>query len=456
MKRLRGSVRYYKVSKTRVKSNTENVYIAFGSNEGDRRAKIESAIENIASLPRTRIISRSRIEETEPLGGPPQGRFLNGVLKVRTGLGPLEFLKRLSDIEQRLGRRAGSKNGPRPVDLDMLFYGNRIIKSGRLTVPHPRLHERDFVLRPLRQLEPSFMHPVLRRSISSMAKRKNMLIIKKSALLKKRLKRGGGTIGLVPTMGYLHEGHLSLIRRARRECDTVVVSIFVNPTQFSPGEDYSDYPRDLRRDIRMCESVGADIIFHPSARDMYPDCFSTEVNVRGLTEGLCGAKRPGHFSGVATVVNKLFNIIAPTAAYFGQKDGQQAFMIKRMAADLGMAVKIHICPTVRESDGLAMSSRNIYLNKRQRAEAPVLYGALVYAGKMVRGGGRDAAKIIRAMRGMISSKSSARIDYISVVDTGSLRGVKRLRGEVMVALAAKFGKTRLIDNIIIKAVRKAA
>jgi len=272
---------------------------------------------------------------------------------------------------------------------------------------------------------------------------KKMYEFSKTAHLK------GKTIGFVPTMGYLHEGHLSLIRKARKENDLVVVSIFVNPLQFGPKEDFKRYPRDLKRDMKMAKEAGADLIFYPDAKDMYPDGFKTYVNVEELSDKLCGKFRPGHFKGVATVVTKLFNIVSPDIAYFGQKDAQQAIIIKRMVKDLNIPIKIKVLPIVRERDGLAMSSRNTYLNEKERKDALVLYQALNLAKDLIKRGITDTDKIIKKMRQLIKKKKNAKIDYIEIVEMDNLSPVKKVSGKCLIALAVWIGKTRLIDNIII-------
>lgn len=265
-----------------------------------------------------------------------------------------------------------------------------------------------------------------------------------------QIRRSGEKIGFVPTMGYLHEGHLSLIRRAGQLSQVVVVSIFVNPTQFGPQEDLSNYPRDLSRDTQLCHQTGCDVFFVPSAEEMYPQGYCTYVQVENLTEALCGASRPGHFRGVATVVTKLFNIVKPHLAVFGQKDAQQAFVIRRMARDLNQDLEIVVAPTVREPDGLAMSSRNEYLTPQERSEAPVLFRALEWVRSQIEAGERHAEILLKGMNQMISEKRTAEIDYISIVDVENLRPLKMLEGEVLVALAVKFGRARLIDNLLIQ------
>lgn len=259
----------------------------------------------------------------------------------------------------------------------------------------------------------------------------------------------GKTIGLVPTMGFLHEGHLSLMRHARAENDLVVVSIFVNPTQFGPKEDYKSYPRDMKRDSEMAESVGVDIIFAPSAEDMYPNVYATYVSVERLTEKMCGKSRPGHFRGVTTVVTKLFNIIRPHRAYFGQKDAQQSQVIKRMTEDLNFDIQIMVLPTIREADGLAMSSRNTYLNPEERQAALILTKSLHEAENMIKSGNRNTGIILQKMRDMIEAEPLAKIDYISIVNADTLDDLDLINGKILIALAVFIGKTRLIDNLII-------
>lgn len=261
------------------------------------------------------------------------------------------------------------------------------------------------------------------------------------------MRKEGKSIGLVPTMGSLHDGHLSLVKVAKKHTDVVVLSIFVNPMQFGPKEDYERYPRDLKHDEEMASEAGVDVIFYPSMKEMYPEGYATYVNVEKLTNNLCGVSRPGHFRGVATVVTKLFNIVKPEVAYFGQKDMQQALMIKKMAADLNMDTEVKITPIVREKDGLAMSSRNMYLSGTDRKDATVIYQALKNAEALIKSGERDAGKIVKVVEDMIRSKQSARIEYVKVVDIKELKDMKMISGEVMVATAVFFGNTRLIDNI---------
>ncbi len=269
----------------------------------------------------------------------------------------------------------------------------------------------------------------------------------------KQARAKGKSIGFVPTMGALHQGHISLIERAAKRCDFVVVSIFVNPTQFGPKEDFKKYPRPIKLDVAACKKAGADAVFIPSVKQMYPQENLTWVNVEKLSLRLCGRFRPGHFRGVATVCAKLFNIVQPDFAFFGQKDTQQATIIKRMVADLNMPLEIIICPTVREKSGLAMSSRNQYLSTKEKIEAAYLYKSLTKCRQMFADGVRDVKKIISQMRKIIHSAKSAKIEYIEIVDLKTLEPVKKIDRPVLVALAVWVGGTRLIDNIIIDKTR---
>ena len=259
-----------------------------------------------------------------------------------------------------------------------------------------------------------------------------------------------GTIGFVPTMGYLHEGHLELVCRARAENDVTVVSIFVNPAQFGPGEDFEKYPRDPERDLALLEEIGVDYVFTPSPLEMYPSGFDTWIEVHQVTRPLEGAARPGHFRGVATIVAKLFNIVQPTRAYFGQKDSQQCIVIRKMTADLNMPVEIIIVPIVRESDGLAMSSRNVYLSREQRSQAPVIYRSLQLARQLWIEGEKNAAEIKRNMTAMIQEQPLANIEYISIADTDTLEELETVRPPALLSMVVKFGRTRLLDNIILQ------
>lgn len=259
------------------------------------------------------------------------------------------------------------------------------------------------------------------------------------------------SIGFVPTMGYLHDGHLSLIKEARKNCDIVVVSIFVNPTQFGPSEDLDKYPRNIDRDLNLISEINANLVFIPSAEEIYPQGYNTYVEVfGGITEKMCGASRPGHFRGVTTVVMKLFNIVKPDKAYFGQKDAQQLLVIKKMVLDLNMDISIISCPIVRETDGLAMSSRNVYLTKEQREYAPIIYKSLQQAKRTIQSGENDLNVIKEKIINNLKSCPILEIDYVFIADSQTLEEVNYFRNkEILIAIAAKFGNTRLIDNILV-------
>ena len=264
----------------------------------------------------------------------------------------------------------------------------------------------------------------------------------------KQWKKEGLTVALVPTMGYLHEGHRSLMERARKENDRVVVSVFVNPTQFGPNEDLASYPRDLEHDAALCDSVGVDLIFHPTPEEMYPKGFCSFVDMDVLTKELCGLSRPVHFRGVCTVVSKLFHIVTPDRAYFGEKDAQQLAVIKRMVLDLNLDIEIVGCPIVREADGLAKSSRNTYLSPEERKAALVLSRSIFAGKKLAESGETDAHKLVQAMTDIISAEPLARIDYVKVVDLLTMQQIDKLDRPFLAAIAVYIGKTRLIDNFM--------
>lgn len=264
-----------------------------------------------------------------------------------------------------------------------------------------------------------------------------------------RNRQQGRNVALVPTMGYLHDGHLSLVRQARQMAEIVVVSIFVNPTQFGPSEDFESYPRDLIRDCDLLQHSQVDIVFAPEADEMYGKDFSTRIEMTGITDMLCGTSRPGHFSGVMTVVTKLFNIVLPDFALFGQKDYQQSVVIRRMVRDLNMPVEISVCSTVRESDGLALSSRNTYLSEEERKVAPLIYQALQKAEEWVRDGERSAEKIRKKILALYGEEPSLNVEYVEVVDPDTLQPVKKISRPAVIAVAVRLGETRLIDNTMV-------
>ncbi|MFZ5800837.1 MAG: pantoate--beta-alanine ligase [Candidatus Omnitrophota bacterium] len=413
-------------------------YLGIGSNLGKRQENIRRAIE-LLKQSGIKVKKVSTIIETEPMGGPPQGKFLNAVLEVDTRLKPHALLETLKNIEEQLGRKRTVRFGPRTIDLDILTYDSKSIKEKDLIVPHPRMHQRDFVLRPLKEIAPHmFKNPP-----------KVVKTIKEMRQLTAKIKQQGKTIGFVPTMGYLHEGHLSLMRQAKHDCDVCVISIFVNPLQFGPQEDFRQYPRDFKRDELLAKGAGVDIIFCPEAKEMYPVEQLTLVNVERLSSGLCGASRPGHFKGVATVVTKLLNVVQPDFAYFGQKDFQQARIIQKMCADLNFPVEVKIMPIVREKDGLAMSSRNKYLSFQERKDALAVNESLEMAKEMVKHGQRSINVVQAAMREIIERKKTARIDYLAFVDADDLQPLKEIKGKMVIAAAVWFGTTRLIDNCLL-------
>jgi pantoate--beta-alanine ligase len=267
--------------------------------------------------------------------------------------------------------------------------------------------------------------------------------------LVKEARGKGKKIGFVPTMGALHIGHISLIEAAKKDCDFIVVSIFVNPTQFGEGEDFEKYPRPLEADLEICRKTGVDVVFNPAPEQMYQAENITWVNVEKLTKTLCGRFRPGHFRGVATVCAKLFNIVGPDVAFFGQKDAQQAVVIRRMVADLKMPLEIVVCPTVREADGLAVSSRNKYLSEQQKKDATYIYKSLQKCEEMIKAGIKDAGRIVREMQKVLNEVPSIEIEYVSIVDAESLQNLDRVAGKVLAAVAVRIGPARLIDNIVV-------
>jgi pantoate--beta-alanine ligase len=282
---------------------------------------------------------------------------------------------------------------------------------------------------------------------------KNLEQINQIAQMPKKAReihKTGKTIGLVPTMGYFHQGHLSLMKAAKEETDHVIVSLFVNPTQFGPSEDFDRYPRDLKRDMELAKQTGVDTIFCPTIDEMYPSGFLTQVKVENLGDMLCGASRPGHFQGVTTVVSKLFNIISPDFAYFGQKDAQQTIIIKKMVEDLNFHINIRVLPIVREKDGLAMSSRNIYLSERERKAALCIYSAIQQAEKIFNKGERETNPLINQAKDIINDEPLAKLEYLVICHIKDLSPLEKIEDKALMALAVRIGKTRLIDNTILK------
>ena len=418
-------------------------YLGLGSNLGDRAGSIKAALEQLDLVPGIEVVRSSQLIETDPVGGPPQDRFLNGVAELATTLSPQALLSICRELERRAGRELdGPRNHPRPLDLDLLFFGDQQVDTRELVVPHPRWRDREFVTRPLKELGVDlgrFPEPESPRVITGAAE----FSAQQLAWL-----RGDCVIGLVPTMGALHEGHASLFRRARRECDRVAATIFVNPKQFGEGEDLDKYPRDLERDLAVLRSEGVDAVFAPLPAEMYSEGFCSDVAVGEEARELEGAVRPGHFSGVATVVAKLFALSQPTRAYFGRKDAQQVAVLRRLVQDLAFPIDIRECDIVREPDGLAMSSRNAYLSTAERAVAPVLFRALSASVQAFGNGERDADALVAIATEMIEAQDGVDLEYLELRREGDLARLPAgpvTSGRLLVA--ARVGPTRLIDNM---------
>jgi pantoate--beta-alanine ligase len=404
-----------------------------------------------------RVVRESSLRETTPIGGPAgQPSFLNGAILVETSLSPHNLLARLMDVEQGLGRKRTEHWGPRTVDLDLLLYDDVVLDTPELTLPHPRMTLRRFVLEPAAEIAGEMIHPAIGRSVVELLKQLNQRMPAKVISCPRQTqawvlsqKRAGRRVGVVPTMGALHAGHLSLVEHSRRECDATVVTIFVNPKQFGPAEDFSRYPRQMERDLDLLAPLGVDVVFAPTPVEMYPPRFATTVKVASVTDRWEGAVRPEHFAGVTTVVLKLLNIVPADRAYFGRKDYQQYVVVRRMAADLNLPTEIVACPTVREPDGLAMSSRNAYLSADERRRGLVLSRSLHVAREMFASGERDAAKIRESVRRTIAGEAGVQLDYATVVDGETLEELSQIDGAAVVLVAARVGATRLIDNAIL-------
>lgn len=424
------------------------VFLGLGSNVGDRRARISGALQALAAVPGVRVERVSQLRETTLVGdGPPQGPFLNGVAELATTLPPHALLAVLKQLEADAGRALPAPpNHPRPLDLDILFHGSESVDTKDLVVPHPRWHEREFVVAPLRELGVD-VDAMPRREAARVATTAGELVAACARWL-----AGGCVVGLVPTMGALHDGHASLLRAARRECDRVVATVFVNPLQFGPREDFAAYPRTLDADREICRRAGVDVLFAPPVAEMFDPEFCSHVGVGRAAQGMEGALRPGHFRGVATVVARLFALARPHRAYFGEKDAQQLAVIRRMVQDLGFPLQVVACPIVREPDGLAMSSRNVYLTGADRAAAPVLHRALASAREQFRRGRRDRDELIGRVRAVLATEPAASVDYVELRREGDLAPLPA--GEVAggrLLVAARFTRgarpVRLLDNL---------
>lgn len=396
--------------------SAEIVYLGLGSNEGDRLQHLQRALQRLAATPGVELLRSSDWLETALVGdGPAQGPFLNGVAELRCSLPPLALLAVCKRLEAEAGRRLPAlRNHPRPLDLDLLFYGDRQLDTRDLVLPHPRWHERSFVTQPLQQLGLDCQH-LPRHGGMSLLTAPHELAARCQDWL-----AGGCRIGIVPTMGALHAGHQSLMRAARRENDRVLVTIFVNPLQFGPHEDFAAYPRDLDGDLRWCAAAGVDAVFAPAVAAMYDPGFCSQVAVGAEAEGMEGAVRPDHFRGVATVVARLLALARPHAAYFGEKDAQQLAVIRRLVRDLGFPVQVHGCPIVREADGLALSSRNVYLGAADRQAATVLYRALASARLAFARGETAAAALLARARAVLATEPRAQLEYLELRREGDL------------------------------------
>ena len=423
-------------------------YLGLGSNEGDREAAIRAGLAGLEATPGVAVLRVSQLTESELHGdGPPQGPFLNGVAELASSLPAQALLGVLQALEVAAGRSLPAPRGhPRPLDLDLLAYGDAVIDLRGLRVPHPRWHEREFVLGPLRELgvDTSGWHRWQQPEVFDDPAAFSACCA--------RWRAGGCEIGLVPTMGALHAGHRSLIERARAECDRVVVTVFVNPLQFGQGEDLTSYPRFLARDVELCRDAGVDVVFAPADGAMYGEDFCSLVAVGRAAETMEGAVRPDHFTGVATVVVKLLAMSGPQRAYFGEKDAQQLAVIRRACRDLGFPIEIVGCPIVRESDGLALSSRNVYLGPEDRAAATVLFRALGAARQAFRDGERDRDALIGLVADLMRREPHVAVDYVELRREGGLEPLPP--GPVdsgRLLVAARFAgdgrPVRLIDNM---------
>lgn len=425
-------------------------YLGLGANEGDRERAIRTAVERLGATPGVRVLRISSLHESEFVGdGPQQGLYLNGACAIATTLHAHALLSVCKALEADAGRRLPSpRNHPRPLDVDVLLYADDRIDSKDLVVPHPRMHERDFVLQPLREL--GVAADLLSGLRPSPAPRLVTTTREFQAVCSSWIE-GGCLTGLVPTMGALHAGHGSLFERARKECDRVAATIFVNPKQFGPKEDLAAYPRDLPGDLRLCARAGVDVVFAPSPDEMYAPGFASNIDVGAEAESMEGAVRPGHFRGVSTVVARLFAIARPHRAYFGQKDAQQVAVLRRLVRDLGFPLRLVECPTVREADGLAMSSRNVYLDAGDRAAAPVIHRALRAAQQAFADGVRDRDALVQVAKVVIEAEPRAAIDYLELRSEGDLLPLPPgpvAGGRMLTAVRFSGGRpVRLLDNM---------
>lgn len=427
---------------------TTTAYLGLGSNVGDRDAQLQRALERLGAVPGVTVVRASTWRDSELVGpGPAQGTFRNGVAELRTTLPAAALLAVCKALEAAAGRTLPApRNHPRPLDLDLLLFGDERIDTRDLTVPHPRWHERDFVREPLRELG---------LDLDALPRHPGLEVLDAPGALAARTAgwlAGECVIGIVPTMGSLHAGHRRLLEIARQECDRVIATVFVNPLQFGPGEDFAAYPRDLTADVAVCRQAGADVVFAPPVAAMYDPEFCSHVDVGRAAEDLEGALRPGHFRGVATVVARLLALSRPHRAYFGEKDAQQLAVIRRLVQDLGFPLQVVPCAIVREADGLAMSSRNVYLGAADRAAATVLVRALRSARQAFERGERDRDRLLARARAVLATEPRAHVDYVALradddfapLGPGAIPG-----GRMLVAARFVDGvrPVRLLDNM---------